>query len=480
MTVQHKILIADDDASIRLVLSQAFGRLGYQVRATGNATTLLKWVSEGEGDLVITDVVMPDENVFDVLPRIRKQRPKLPVIVMSAQNTLLTAVNAAEVGAFEYVAKPFDLDDMTAAAKRALARPNDPEANKAQARALRDERLPLIGRSAPMQEVYRTIARLVGADLTVLIQGESGTGKELVARALHDLGPRRDGRFAVINLAAVPRERVETELFGKGEGDVGKLIEADGGTLFLDEIGDMPLDAQTRLSRVIDGSEGVINPRTGRRPNVRVIAATNRDLRALIHEGLFREDLFFRLNVARVRLPPLRDRAEDIPDLARSFLLRAHREGLSAKAIDAAALERLKAYDWPGNVRELENLIRRICALYAEELITARIVERELQDQSAGADGGQRTRDVVGARRAPPGAELRRPARRRAAGRPLRSRAARGGTAADQPHVGGHPWQSGSGGRGPRSQPQHVAQENTGPGVGGQPRPAVMNPQHRC
>jgi two-component system nitrogen regulation response regulator GlnG len=382
MTVQHKILIADDDASIRLVLSQAFGRLGYQVRATGNATTLLKWVSEGEGDLVITDVVMPDENVFDVLPRIRKQRPKLPVIVMSAQNTLLTAVNAAEVGAFEYVAKPFDLDDMTAAAKRALARPTDTEATKAQARAMRDERLPLIGRSAPMQEVYRTIARLVSADLTVLILGESGAGKELVARALHDLGPRRDGRFAVINLAAVPRERVETELFGKGEGDVGKLIEADGGTLFLDEIGDMPLDAQTRLSRVIDGSEAAINPRTGRRPNVRVIAATNRDLHSLIQQGLFREDLFFRLNVARVRIPPLRERTEDIPDLARSFLLRAHREGLSAKAIDAAALERLKAYDWPGNVRELENLIRRICALYAEDLITARIVERELQDQN--------------------------------------------------------------------------------------------------
>jgi two-component system, NtrC family, nitrogen regulation response regulator GlnG len=383
MTVQHKILIADDDASIRLVLSQAFGRLGYQVRATGNAATLLKWVSEGEGDLVITDVVMPDENVFEVLPRIRKQRPKLPVIVMSAQNTLLTAVNAAEIGAFEYVPKPFDLDDMTAAAKRALARPVDAEANKAQARAMRDERLPLIGRSAPMQEVYRTIARLVGADLTVLILGESGTGKELVARALHDLGPRRDGRFAIVNLAAVPRERVEAELFGKGEGDVGKLVEADGGTLFLDEVGDMPLDAQTRLSRIIDGTEAATNPRTGRRPNVRIIAATNRDLRALIREGLFREDLFFRLNVARIRLPPLRDRAEDIPDLARAFLLRANREGLPAKAIDAPAIERLKAYEWPGNVRELENLVRRICALYAEELITARIVERELQDQSA-------------------------------------------------------------------------------------------------
>src|SRR3974390_2714972 len=220
---------------------------------------------------------MPDENVFEVLPRIRKQRPRLPVIVMSAQNTLLTAVNAAEIGAYDYVPKPFDLDDMTAAARRGRAgegrgRPRraDPERAKAQARAVRDERLPLIGRSPAMQEVYRTVARLVGADLTVLVTGESGTGKELVARALHDLGRRRDGRFVAINLAATPRERVETELFGKEDGDYGKLVDADGGTLFLDEIGDMPLDAQTRLLRVIDGSEPALNPRTNRRPNVRI------------------------------------------------------------------------------------------------------------------------------------------------------------------------------------------------------------------
>jgi two-component system nitrogen regulation response regulator GlnG len=301
---------------------------------------------------------------------------------MSAQNTLLTAVNAAETGAFEYIPKPFDLDDMTNAAKRALSQPADSEASKAQARALRDERLPLIGRSAPMQEVYRTIAKLVGADLTTLILGESGTGKELVARALHDLGRRRDGRFVVLNLAATPRERVESELFGKDEGDIGKLVEADGGTLFLDEIGDLQLDAQTRLLRVIDGSETALNPRTNRRPNVRIIAATNRDLRSLIQQGLFREDLFFRLNVASIRLPALRERTDDIPDLARSFLLRANREGLPSKAIDQNALERLKAHAWPGNVRELENLIRRICALYTEDLITARIIDRELHEHT--------------------------------------------------------------------------------------------------
>ena len=388
MSIQSKILIADDDASIRLVLSQAFSRLGYQVRATSNASTLLKWVSDGEGDLVITDVVMPDENVFDVLPRIRKQRPRLPVIVMSAQNTLLTAVNAAEIGAYEYVPKPFDLDDMTAAAKRALAKPADTELAKAQARAIRDERLPLIGRSAAMQEVYRTVARLVGADLTVLLTGESGVGKELVARALHDLGRRRDGRFVAVNLAATPRERVESELFGKGE-ETGKLVEADGGTLFLDEVGDMPLDAQTRLLRVIDGSEKAINPKTGRPADARIIAATNRDLRGLIQQGLFREDLFFRLNVAPVRLPPLRERTEDIPELARAFLLRAHREGLPAKTVDQGALDRLKAHPWPGNVRELENLIRRMCALYAEDVISARIVERELREETSRTTQGE-------------------------------------------------------------------------------------------
>ncbi|MBV8684940.1 MAG: sigma 54-interacting transcriptional regulator [Caulobacteraceae bacterium] len=378
----QKILVADDDASIRLVLSQAFSRLGYDVRATGNAATLLKWVTEGEGDLVITDVVMPDENVFDVLPRIRKQRPKLPVIVMSAQNTVLTAIAAAEGGVFEYIPKPFDLDDMAQLARRALERPSDREAAKAQARAVRDERLPLIGRSAPMQEVYRTIGRLVGADLTVLIQGESGVGKELVARALHDLGRRRDGRFVAISLAAIPRERVDSELFGRGDGDAGRLVEADGGTLFLDEIGDMPLDAQTRLLRVFDGAETAINPKTGRRPNARVIAATNRDLRGLVAQGLFREDLFFRLNVAPIRVPPLRERGEDIPELARAFLLRASREGLPSKTIDQSALDRLKRHDWPGNVRELENLIRRICALYGEENIGVRIVERELTDHA--------------------------------------------------------------------------------------------------
>jgi two-component system nitrogen regulation response regulator GlnG len=382
-----KILIADDDASIRLVLSQAFTRRGHQVRATGAAATLWKWVSEGEGDLVVTDVIMPDENVFEVLPRIRKARPNLPVIVMSAQNTVLTAISAAETGAYDYLPKPFDLDRLIALAERALAGSGgDMEGARARARAVRDERLPMIGRSAVMQEVYRTVSRLVGSDLTVLVTGESGTGKELVGRVLHDLGPRRHGRFVAVNLAATPRDRMERELFGDRDWP-GRLAEADGGTLFLDEIGDMALDAQARLLRVLDGSQA----QEAKAIDIRIVAATNRDLRDLVGQGLFREDLFFRLDVAPVRLPPLRDRLEDVPDLAQAFLLRAQREGLAAKRLDDGAVARLQRHSWPGNVRELENLIRRLCALHAEPVITADAVDRELagkRRESAPGDPG--------------------------------------------------------------------------------------------
>ena len=458
MTTPRKVLIADDDASIRLVLSQAFVRAGFQVRATGAASTLLKWVSEGEGDLVVSDVIMPDENVFDVLPRIRKLRPKLPIIIMSAQNTLLTAVSAAETGAFEYMPKPFDLDDMLNAARRALAKPAPADAPQTRARAARDERLPLIGRSAPMQEVYRTLARLVGADLTVLVLGESGVGKELAARALHDLGKRRDGKFEVVHLAATPRERVEAELFGR-DGDTGKLVEADGGTLFLDEIGDLPLDAQTRLLRVIDGSEKAINPKTGRPADARLIAATNRDLRALIRQGLFREDLFFRLNVASLRLPPLRDRIDDIPDLARAFLLRAHKEGLSAKSLDESALERLKRHTWPGNVRELENLMRRVSALYAEDVITARVIEREFQETRPGG-AGRPAGHAGSPDRTEAGAGVHGIAGRPAGAGALRSDCRGNQQAAHPPDPRRHARQSGAGRRCAWPQPQHPSKED--------------------
>jgi two-component system, NtrC family, nitrogen regulation response regulator GlnG len=385
------ILVADDDRAIRMVLNQALARMGHDVRLTGNAATLWRWISDGEGDLVITDVIMPDENGLDLIPRIKRLRPDLRVIVMSAQSTLLTAVKAAERGAFEYLPKPFDLRELMSVVERALSAPPavPPPAEEP------EEPLPLIGRSPAMQEIYRAIARLMGTDLTVMITGESGTGKELVARALHDFGKRRAGPFVAINMAAIPRELIESELFGHERGaftgatarNMGRFEQAKGGTLFLDEIGDMPPEAQTRLLRVLqDGEYTAVGGRTPIRANVRIIAATHRDLRQLIRQGLFREDLFYRLNVAPIRLPPLRERSSDIPALVRHFASLAAREGLPLKIIDEAAMERLRRYRWPGNVRELENLVRRLAALYSQEAIGLDVIESELAEAPPRAD----------------------------------------------------------------------------------------------
>jgi two-component system nitrogen regulation response regulator GlnG len=383
------ILIADDDAAIRTVLNQALARAGYSPRATGNAATLWRWVSQGEGDIVITDVILPDENGFDLLPRIKKQRPELPVIVMSAQNTLMTAITATERGAYEYLPKPFDLSELVGVVGRALAepgrrreRPMEPE----------NEELPLIGRSPAMQEIYRILARLTQTDLTVMISGESGTGKELVARVLHDFSKRRSGPFVALNMAAIPRELIESELFGHEKGAFtgaqartqGRFEQAEGGTLFLDEIGDMPMEAQTRLLRVLqEGEYTTVGGRTAIRTDVRIIAATHRDLRNQIQQGLFREDLYYRLNVVPLRLPPLRERLEDIGDLARHFLRIAAKEGLGQRAMAPGAIDRLKRHSWPGNIRELENLVRRVAALYSQDTISAEIIDAELTDVSA-------------------------------------------------------------------------------------------------
>ena len=329
------ILVADDDTAIRTVLNQALSRAGYEVRSTGNAATLWRWISQGEGDLVITDVVMPDENAFDLLPRIKKMRPELPVVVMSAQNTFMTAIRASERGAYEYLPKPFDLKELIAIVGRALSEPR--ERPRPAPKPEEMESIPLVGRSPAMQEIYRVLAKLMQTDLTVMISGESGTGKELVARALHDYGKRRAGPFVAINMAAIPRDLIESELFGHEKGaftgatsrSAGRFEQAEGGTLFLDEIGDMPMEAQTRLLRVLQqGEYTTVGGRTPIKANVRIIAATNKDLRLLIQQGLFREDLFFRLNVVPLRLPPLRERSEDVPDLMRHFLAQAEREGL--------------------------------------------------------------------------------------------------------------------------------------------------------
>src|ERR1700742_3685108 len=312
MTV-HTILVADDDAAIRMVLNQALTRAGYEVRPTGNMSTMWNWVSRGEGELLITDVMMPDGNAFDVMPKIKKLRADLPIIVMSAQNTFMTAIRANEVGAYEYLPKPFDIAEVLSVVARALADARKPAVN---GRHVEEpgETMPLVGRSAAMQDIYRALARLMQTDLTVMITGESGTGKELVARALHDFGKRRNGPFVAINMAAIPRDLIEAELFGHEKGGFtgamarycGRFEHAEGGTLFLDEIGDMPMDAQTRLLRVLQQGEYITSGGTRLiKTNVRIVCATHRDLIQLVKAGQFREDLYYRLSVVPLRIPPL-------------------------------------------------------------------------------------------------------------------------------------------------------------------------------
>ena len=387
------VLVADDDAAIRTVVTQALTRAGYAVRAASNAASLWRWVSEGEGDVVLTDVVLPDESGFDILPRIKAKRPRLPVIVMSARNTIMTAITASERGAYDYLPKPFDLSALVTTIGQALedSRKSDQQSMPRQ-QPDETENLPIVGRSQVMQDIYRIVARMTQTDLTVMIQGESGTGKELVARALHNFSRRKGAPFVAMNMAAIPRELIESELFGHEKGAFtgavtrysGRFEQAHGGTLFLDEIGDMPMEAQTRLLRVLQ--EGEYTSVGGVRPiktDVRIIAATHRDLQQLIGQGLFREDLFFRLNVVPIRLPPLRERADDIPDLVNHFLKECERQGLPGKTFTAGALDALRKARWPGNVRELENFINRLCAMHVGDEITAQAVEQEFAAQSA-------------------------------------------------------------------------------------------------
>lgn len=379
------VLLADDDKAIRTVVTQALVRAGYEVLASSNASMLWQWVINGEGVLVITDVVMPDENAFDLIPRIKRIRPELPIIVMSAQNTFSTAMTAAEIGAFEYLPKPFDLTELVATAGQAIASTEKPSVGKQEDAA--NEDMPLIGRSPAMQEIYRGLARMTQNDLTVMIFGESGTGKELAARALHDFSSRKRNQFVPINMAAIPRDLIESELFGHEKGSFtgadqrveGRFAQAEGGTLFLDEIGDMPKETQTRLLRVLqEGEYTSVGGRKAIKTNVRIVAATNRDLTQLINQGLFREDLYYRLNVVPLRLPPLRNRVEDVPDLCRHFLLQAEGEGLPARSVSNEGLAFLKNWHWPGNVRELENLMQRVAALYNEDVIDVSVLKQEL------------------------------------------------------------------------------------------------------
>ena len=380
------ILVAEDDKSVRLVVQQALARQGYTVQSSGTAAGLWKLIESGRGDVLISDIALPDGDALDLLPRIQQHRPDMPVIVMSARSTLLTAVKAQQTGVFEYLPKPFELRSLVEATERAVGSIGQSRPT-AQAQPGVEEGGPLVGRSRPMQDIFKAMARVVGTDLTVLITGESGTGKELVARALHDLGSRRAGPFVPINMAAIPRNLVESELFGHEKGAFvgadsrmsGRFEQAEGGSLFLDEVGDMPPEAQTRLLRVLQDGEYL--PVGANRPvkaNVRIIAATNHNLQHLMQQGLFREDLFYRLNVVPLRLPPLRERTEDIAPLVNHFQKQAAAGGLPAKRFVPEAIRALAEWNWPGNVRELENLVRRLLVLVGEDSISAEMVEAEL------------------------------------------------------------------------------------------------------
>ena len=379
MNKKNLILIAEDDVSIRTVLSTELENK-YDLKLTDNCAQLWNWVSDGLGDLIILDVVMPDENGLDLVPKIKEIRPDVKIIIISAQNTILTAMRAVEKGAYEYLAKPFDLTELNKVIDTAFS-DNNKSLDTYKKEEIKSENndIPIIGSSPLMQKVFKSVAKLANTDLTVMIFGESGTGKELVAKILHEHGKRKNGPFVAINMAAIPKELIESELFGHEKGSFtgafskksGKFEEADGGTLFLDEIGDMPYEAQTRLLRVIQ--EGEFNRVGGHekiKTNLRIITATHRNLDELVQNGGFREDLFYRLNVFPINLPPLRLILSDLNKLVHYFLNKSYKEGLSKKNISEEAINELKKYKWPGNIRELENFIRRLVVLTTSNKIT--------------------------------------------------------------------------------------------------------------
>jgi two-component system nitrogen regulation response regulator GlnG len=379
MNKKNLILIAEDDVSIRTVLSTELENK-YDLKLTDNCAQLWNWVSDGLGDLIILDVVMPDENGLDLVPKIKEIRPDVKIIIISAQNTILTAMRAVEKGAYEYLAKPFDLTELNKVIDTAFS-DNNKSLDTYKKEEIKSENndIPIIGSSPLMQKVFKSVAKLANTDLTVMIFGESGTGKELVAKILHEYGKRKNGPFVAINMAAIPKELIESELFGHEKGSFtgafskksGKFEEADGGTLFLDEIGDMPYEAQTRLLRVIQ--EGEFNRVGGNekiKTNLRIITATHRNLDELVQNGGFREDLFYRLNVFPINLPPLRLILSDLNKLVHYFLNKSYKEGLSKKNISEEAINELKKYKWPGNIRELENFIRRLVVLTTSNKIT--------------------------------------------------------------------------------------------------------------
>ncbi|THD74971.1 sigma-54-dependent Fis family transcriptional regulator [Thalassobius vesicularis] len=356
------VLVADDDRTIRTVLTQALTRAGCKVHATSSLTTLMRWIAEGKGDVVISDVMMPDGNGLEMLPKIAQDRPGLPVIVISAQNTIMTAIQAAEAEAYDYLPKPFDLPDLMKRTARALEQRRRASPARAAEENERPDDLPLVGRTPAMQALYRLVAKVMNTDLPVLIAGESGTGKSLIARAIHDFSDRRNLPFVTVT---------ESDLQDI-EGPARVLARVKGGTLLIDEIGDIDPEVQARIVRMMD-SPGDSVPR--------FMATSQRDLSDALESGRMRQDLYYRLSGATLQVPSLRERVEDIPLLAEHFLARSERDGAPKRALSKDALELMRAYSWPGNVRQLENAIKRLVLTSRADEITRTEVEAVLGNQ---------------------------------------------------------------------------------------------------
>ena len=388
------VLLVEDDASIAIVITAALEAEGFAVEHCTSIAQRDVLLAGQRYAALVTDVMLTDGDGIETLGQVRAAQPDLPIIILSAQNTLDTAVRASDTGAFEYFPKPFDIDELARTVRQAVTlsgREAVPEDD------VPISGLPLVGRSPEMQTVYRMITRVLRNDLTVLILGESGTGKELVAEAIHQLGHRKDGPFVAVNTAAIPAELIESELFGHEKGAFtgaiarhsGKFEQADGGTLFLDEIGDMPMQAQTRLLRALQsGSIRRVGGREEVQVNVRIVAATNRDLGPMITAGTFREDLFYRLNVVPINLPPLRDRSADIGALAQHFFQLAAGEGLPRRQLTDNGIAALTRLPWRGNVRELRNFVYRLALLARDDAVDAAAVELLLEPLEPIADAG--------------------------------------------------------------------------------------------
>ena len=380
------VWVVDDDDSIRWVPNRAFERAGFDTRDFANAELLLEALEDAQPSVIVSDIRMPGTDGFDVLSEVRARHDNLPIVMMTAHSDLETTVSSFEQGAFEYIAKPFDIDDIVETVQRAAKQPrprHDPVAW--------DSDPPpdgIVGQAPSMQEVFRAIGRLAQSTATVMITGESGSGKELVAQALHDHSPRSTGPLVALNMAAIPSELIESELFGHERGAFtgatdqrsGRFEQANGGTLFLDEIGDMPLSAQTRLLRVLsEGSFFRVGGRHNIHADVRIISATHRNLESLVRDGRFRDDLYHRINVIRIHVPPLRDRKPDIAALASHFLFGTAKElGVQPKTLSTEVIEILEALEWPGNVRQLENTCRWLTVMAPAQEILATDLPPEL------------------------------------------------------------------------------------------------------